>query len=106
MCTCNACQRHEDRFWLLSPAQVFDMLEAAEQARAIRADIATRARAALDAADRAPFGSPEWEAAMDRWLATDMERDNAPIAAYLQPVKRWAGGPPELDAWYWDRPSY
>jgi hypothetical protein len=29
-----------------------------------------------------------------------------PVPAYEKPVKRWAGGPPELDAWYFDRNAF
>ena len=105
-CTCVPCQRRVNRFTRLSPEQVFAALEAAEAARLARADHERRARAALDDAERAVNGSPEWEAALERWLAVDMERDTAPIAAYLAPVKRWSGGPAVLDNWYWDRNSF
>ena len=104
-CTCLPCQRHVNRFTRLSPEQVFSMFEAAEAASRAKVDRDERARAALDDAWRAVNGSPEWEAAMEHWLAVDMERDTAPVAAYLAPVKRWGGGPAILDNWYWDRNS-
>lgn len=42
---------------------------------------------------------------------TAMERlslvqDSMQVPAYIKPVKRWAGGPRELDLWYWDKNSF
>jgi len=47
--------------------------------------------------------SMQEEALKDFQDAAD-ERQRTPVPAYIAPVKRWAGGQIEIDAWYWDRP--
>jgi hypothetical protein len=92
-----------NRFSHLTEDEVTSLQREAAEAQKVRDDIDRRAQDALDViCGRSDAMSVE-EALAQFKEATEEERE-APIPAYIAPVKRWAGGPPEIDAWYWDRP--
>lgn len=103
-----------DRFWRIPEAEVLRLQRKAEQAEAMW-------KAHQEVIDRLlpKIGESGWEAVWTavndsqgwaQWIGTgpddpDAERkplEPLPVGAYIAPVKRWAGGPPEMDAWYWD----
>jgi len=100
-CTCGACRRHVNRFTRLSPAQVFEGLERAEVARQERAALSEEIAAAFASAIALP--ALEIDKGIERWAALWDARERLPVSAYISPFRRWAGGPVELDAWYWDQ---
>ncbi len=92
-----------NRFWKLTEAEVTSMQEEARKATALRADINRRRQEAMEAICGLN-NSMTVEEALKAFRAADDEEREIPIPAYIAPVKRWAGGKADLDAWYWDRP--
>ncbi len=91
------------KFWKLSEAEVAFLQEEARKATILRADIDRRCQAAVDVIC-GRSDAMTVEEALVAFEAAVAEEKAAPVPAYIAPVKRWAGGPPDIDAWYWDRP--
>jgi hypothetical protein len=94
-----------NRYLHMSEAEVIRLNRKADQAAAMRAyhqECADRAMADLRSGDYARF-----EAVWNALLESEQSiAPPLPVPAYIRPVKRWAGGPADLDAWYWDHPAY
>jgi len=92
-----------DRFWKLTKDEVASMQKEAREAAALRADLDRRCLEATEVICGLSDAMSVEEAQEEYQKAADVLQ-KAPVPAYIAPVKRWAGGPPESDAWYWDRP--
>jgi len=98
-----------NRFTHLTEAQVAEMQRAYERAQEAWDLLAKIDSAAIDmmpSASAPGWGGVEHTKLLDILDATHKLRDHLPVPAYLKPVKRWAGGTPAMDLWYWDRNSF
>lgn len=104
-CQCTGCMKKVNKFSHLTPAQVFNALEHYDAAVKANTDCYDKILVALNEM-RAATNPVDGDAALDRWSKAHDEYAQCDVPAYVMPVKRWAGGPPELDAWYWDYNSF
>lgn len=104
-CQCMGCVKKVNKFSHLTPTQVFDALERYDAAVNTSADCYDKILIALNEM-LAATNPADCDAALEKWSKAHDEYERCDVPAYAMPVKRWAGGPPELDAWYWDYNSF
>jgi hypothetical protein len=99
--TCEDLEKMPDhRFVLMSRDQVWAAYCAAEEAKAVRAFMEERRKAAMDRFVAGESGAEEQVEAANKIIAA------LPVPARLAPIYRWVGGSTVDDKWYWDCDSY
>ena len=94
-----------DRFWRLPEDEVDEMRRKADRAKAAWDLLRKVDDVAIGLISEAPdINSGVAAKMLDILEATNVLREHLPIPAYIAPIKRWGGGPVEMDNWYWDRP--
>lgn len=92
-----------NRFWKMTKEEVAALQKEAREAAALRADIDRRCLEATEVICGLSDAMTV-EEALEAFQAAADEKQKAPVPAYIAPVKRWAGGNVDRDAWYWDYP--